>query len=197
MKKLAAFLVTMSTMLVVNAQSIDKQSSWYAEGALDLVSWGAYAEESNKSSLSPKAVRMVIGKRVMPSLSVEATAGFGMGSASSSSKEVKVKSVLGLYGKYSYEVIPKLDIYGKAGFAMITSETGVPQPKETPTSPNVTSVSAKRSAGLSFGFGASYDITDKYYVGADYTFHPKAPELTGWKTPGSVSAITFFGGMRY
>jgi opacity protein-like surface antigen len=187
MKKFAVFLVTMSTMLLVNAQAIDKQSSWYTEGALDLVKWGAYGEETNQGSLSPKAVRMVIGKRIMPAVSIEATAGFGMGSASNESKEVKVKSVLGLYGKYCYEVMPKLDIYGKAGFVMITSETKTP----------VDNTASKKSSGLSFGFGASYDITDNYYVGADYTFHPKAPELTGWSKPGSVSAITFFGGMRY
>jgi opacity protein-like surface antigen len=187
MKKIAAFLVTLGMMFVANGQAIDKQSSWYTEGAIDLLKWGAYGGEADQSKLSPKAVRMVIGKRIMPSISVEGTAGFGMGSGSTSIKEVKVKSILGLYGKYSYELMPKLDVYGKVGFAMVTSENTF----------NSTATASARSTGLSFGFGATYDITDKFYAGADYTFLPKAPDISNMSNPGGVSAITFFGGMRY
>jgi opacity protein-like surface antigen len=195
MKKVAVFLVTMSTMLVVNAQAVDKQSSWYTEGALDMQSWGAFS--SGEPAVSPKSLRMVVGKRIMPSVSIEATAGFGFGGdGSPGTRETNIKSVLGLYGKYTYELMPKLDIYGRVGFTMTTSETksGGINPD---TGQPYTNSSSQKASGLSFGFGASYDITDKYYVGADYTFHPKAPQHSFIGEPGKVSAITFFGGMRY
>lgn len=197
MKKSAAFLAAMCAMSLVNAQAIDKQSSWYAEGALDLQSWAAFS--SGEPAVSPKSIRMVIGKRIIPSVSVEATAGLGFGGGGSpASREVNVKSVLGLYGKYTYELMPKLDVYGRVGFTMTTSETkGPSETVNTITGQKATNTSSERASGLSFGFGASYDITDKYYVGADYTFHPKAPQAAFIGSPGSVSAITFFGGMRY
>lgn len=200
MKKFAAFLAATCAMSLANAQAIDKQSSWYTEGALDLQSWGAHSNGLGGTH-SPKSIRMVIGKRIMPSVSVEATAGFGLGkSGSPSSSELKIKSVFGLYGKYTYELLPKLDVYGKIGFTMTTSETNNAGAKADPSDPKkvvaATVNNSARGTGMSFGFGANYDLSDKFYVGADYTFLPKAPSTHYLKDAG-VSAITFFGGMRY
>lgn len=176
MKKILA--IAAATLLVgtVHAQQSPRMN-WgpmYGE-----IGYSQMKLSDGRPSLNPHMVRGILGVDVMPFLSVEGMAGFGVKDDSVTvpapffgATEVtqKIDSLFGLFAKPKYNFGP-VEAFARAGWARTRIKTealGVSD-KET------------RNA-FAYGAGVNYNFTPNAYVGVDYMsyFNKDNEKGRGW-----------------
>jgi opacity protein-like surface antigen len=163
------FLSVLFTLAFVNASFAADADSYLEIGYTGLT----YKEDSY--SFSPSNIRLVVGKNE-GNIGYEGL--FGL-NASNSSKTIsgvavsyKTNYILGLYGKALVMPSKEMELFGRLGWAKVD---------QTVTGRG-TSVSDSGS-GLSYGFGAKYQIAKNINLNADYmVYYPTKNDisLTGY-----------------
>jgi opacity protein-like surface antigen len=164
MKKTKSFLfATLALAFAASAAHAQAapESGVYGEAGYTI---GKYTESGNE--FQPSAFRLLVGKKINANLAVEGLAAFGVngGTKNISGSEIKVQadSLVGVYLKPSFQVTPSLEVFGRVGYAkgeLTATNTG-------------TGASVKGNGdGASYGVGASYALTPKVSVNADYMMY--------------------------
>jgi len=87
--------------------------------------------------------------------------GVGSGTVNGSTTEMSADSLMGAYYKVGMNPAPKVLVYGLVGYASMKYKVTVSPFTATAT-----------KSGLSYGVGASYEITDSKHLGIEYVDYP-------------------------
>ena len=132
-----------------------------------------YKEDAN--SFSPSAVRVTVGKNEGNNFGYEGLLAIGAGSdtklVSGTSVKLSIPTIYGLYAKGYINPSDNIELFGRFGFAGIS----------TKVVGNSTATSS--GSGLSYGVGVKFVITKDVKLTADYmTYYPtkNAVSLSGY-----------------
>lgn len=137
--------------------------------SIDALSW-TYNQPPNAASST--GIRGVIGQDFNKTFAWEFHAGLGGSGNGGSLGTVSLDSVVGAYLRMNMPV-GKGDIHGLVGFGEATASN---------------TVSRTRDAGLSWGVGAQYPLTDRLSLRADYMQYVVS---TNWDLKGLALGISF------
>lgn len=193
-KLLAAFGVGVSCLAAAGAASA-QEATWGAGGpgtrtGIYLEAGPTYYDFSGDNGVSADTWAATVrgGWQFLPMLSVEADASFGFDDGDFSYRTSEgdlsiddngdgdvadvlsapgsfgLNYMLGVYGKVNYPVTPNLNLFARAGYAHADVDTTI-------TTPGGTRFTLGDSEdGPSYGAGASWNLSDRSALRADYTY---------------------------
>lgn len=149
-------LVAAAALATLGAQAQSESSPIYGE-----IGWTNVTYKDSGYKFNPSMVRAIVGADVHPNLAVEGMLGFGISDDTVNIRGIDVKGEIdnawGVFLKPKATVAPNFEVFGRIGYV------------KTRISASVPGYSISDSGGdVAYGLGASYKLTEKASLNADY-----------------------------
>jgi len=132
----------------------------------------------------PTGLGLKFGAKFSPNLGVEGLFVFGMGDDpfETTTLDVEVSNIIGVYGVGTFPVSPVVDVFGKAGIAIVTYEDADGDEID--------------GTGLSFGFGGAFNVGTGAIV-VEYLIFPETEyDMSVWGAEFTADSHSFNIGYR-
>lgn len=154
MKKIASLIAI--SALTLGAASAQAQSL-YGELAYQSLDLGMSSE--------PSVLRATIGHEYNANLAVEGVFGVGLSDGKDTAfgvpVKLKVDNIWGVYAKPKMKLAPALEVFGRVGVANLKATASA-------TAGGFTAAESINDTELSYGFGATYSVTPRLSLSADF-----------------------------
>ena len=189
--KIIGLTLVLAAAASVQAQQKGQGSGLYGELAISPIKLDLDDGAQSKAGSNLNGMRVILGQKIHPNLSVEGMLGMGLGDDTKSvvinnitaKSTVKVNNFMGAYLRAHTLLTPELEVFGRAGFArMKLSVTEVVGGK--------TEKNSSTDNSFSYGLGMNYNLNKTTYVGLD---------VTRYNTEGKskVQGVSLTAGYRF
>ena len=189
--KIVGLALVLAAAASVQAQQKGQGSGLYGELAISPIKLDLDDGAQSKAGYNLNGMRVILGQKIHPNLSVEGMLGMGLGDDTKSvvinnitaKSTVKVNNFMGAYLRAHTLLTPELEVFGRAGFArMKLSVTEVVGGK--------TEKNSSTDNSFSYGLGMNYNLNKTTYVGLD---------VTRYNTEGKskVQGVSLTAGYRF
>jgi outer membrane autotransporter protein len=189
--KIVGLTLVLAASASVQAQQKGQGSGLYGELAISPIKLDLDDGAQSKSAYDVNGMRVVLGQKIHPNLSVEGMLGTGLGDDSktvvidkiSVKSTVKVRNFMGAYLRAHTHLTPEIEVFGRAGFARMTL-------RATAVAGNMSEKTESTDNSFSYGLGMNYNLNKTTYVGLD---------LTRYNTEGKskVQGVSLTAGYRF
>lgn len=154
-----SILVLLAAGASVHAQTQTPANPWYGELAYAPVK----IKQVDATDGSAKNLRGIVGYELHPNVALEGLLSLGVGDASATVSgdptDTRVNRVVGLYVKPKVAVSQDIELFARLGYV---------RTKVTSTLTATGAAESESASDVSYGFGASYRINDRWSAVVDY-----------------------------
>lgn len=190
-KKIIGLTLVLAAAASVQAQQKGQGSGLYGELAISPIKLDLDDGAQSKAGYNLNGLRVILGQKIHPNLSVEGMLGMGLGDDTKSvvinnitaKSTVKVNNFMGAYLRAHTLLTPELEVFGRAGFARMKLSATV-------AAGNLSEKTSSTDNSFSYGLGMNYNLNKTTYVGLD---------VTRYNTEGKskVQGVSLTAGYRF
>ena len=189
--KIVGLTLVLAASAAVQAQQKGQGSGLYGELAFSPIKVDLDDGAQSKAAYDVNGMRVVLGQKIHPNLSVEGMLGTGLGDDSKTvvinkinvKSTVKVSNFMGAYLRAHTHLTPEVEVFGRAGFARMNL-------RATVVAGNMSEKTETTDNSFSYGLGMNYNLNKTTYVGLD---------VTRYNTEGKskVQGVSLTAGYRF